>query len=73
LRALRAGCHAPLGAWTEINDQQLTLTGVLLSLDGTVRLEATANGNLTDGQEIGNDVARQLIATGGDQLLGASS
>lgn len=73
LSELRAGCHAPLGAWTEINDQQLTLTGVLLSLDGTVRLEATANGNPTDGQQIGQDVARQLIAAGGDQLVGTLS
>ena len=73
LSELRAGCHAPLGAWTEINDQQLTLTGVLLSLDGTVRLEAAANGNPDDGQQIGLDVARQLIALGGDQLVGTLS
>ncbi|MFM7866986.1 MAG: hydroxymethylbilane synthase, partial [Planctomycetaceae bacterium] len=34
LRTLRAGCHAPLGVWCSIEDQQLTLTGVLLSHDG---------------------------------------
>jgi hydroxymethylbilane synthase len=73
LSELRAGCHAPLGAWTEINGRELTLTGVLLSLDGTVRLEATANGNAADGQQIGHDVARQLIAVGGDKLVGAFS
>ncbi len=69
LKELRAGCHAPLGVWTEINDQQLTLTGVLLSLDGTTRLEASASGELTDGEQIGRNVAEQLIAAGGDKLV----
>jgi len=73
LSALRAGCHAPLGAWSEIDGDTLTLTGVLLSLDGTTRLEATAAGKSADGLQIGKNVASQLIESGGDKLVGAFS
>lgn len=69
LRELRAGCHAPLGALAEIEGGQLSLTGVLLSLDGSVRLETTATGESNSAEQIGKDVARELIASGGNDLL----
>ncbi|MCH2202307.1 MAG: hydroxymethylbilane synthase [Fuerstiella sp.] len=65
LRTLRAGCHAPLGAWTDIKEERLTLIGVLLSIDGKTRLEATATGECHDAEQIGKDVAQQLIEAGG--------
>jgi hydroxymethylbilane synthase len=73
LRALRAGCHAPLGVWSETDEDCLTLTGVLLSLDGQTRLEATATGDRGESEHIGRDVADQLLAAGGDQLVGVFS
>ncbi len=73
LRALRAGCHAPLGAWADIEGEMLTLTGVLLSLDGQTRVEATSTGERSKSERIGRDVAEQLLAAGGDQLVGAFS
>ena len=69
LRALKAGCHAPVGAWTEIDGDQLSLTGVLLSLDGTTRLEAIAHGARNEAEDLGSDVARQLISAGGQEFL----
>lgn len=72
LRALRAGCHAPLGAWSAIEGETLTLTGVLLSLDGHTRLEATATGRQTESERVGREVADQLLAAGGDKLVSQS-
>lgn len=69
LRTIRAGCHAPLGVWTEVEGQRLTLTGVLLSLDGTVRLKASAGGPRGEAEQIGREVAAKLIEAGGDALL----
>ena len=69
LRTLRAGCHAPVGAWTGRAAEELLLTGVLLSADGRQRLEATASGSPADAEEIGRDVASQLLNAGGDALL----
>jgi len=71
LRTLRAGCHAPLGAWTQIEGKQLTLTGVLLSLDGRHRIEQTATGSVKNADQIGVLVAEQLLSAGGAALLSA--
>ena len=69
LRTLRAGCHAPLGAWSHVTDTRLTLTGVLLSLDGETRLEQTASGSPEDAEYVGVLVAEQLFASGAAKLL----
>ena len=69
LRTLRAGCHAPLGTWSHVTDTRLTLTGVLLSLDGETRLEQTASGSPEDAEYVGVLVAEQLFASGAAMLL----
>jgi len=69
LRTLRAGCHAPLGAWSQVTDDKLTLTGVLLSLDGKTRIEQTASGPCDEASLVGITVAEQLLSSGAAQLL----
>ena len=73
LRTLRAGCHAPLGVWTQVTGDRLTLTGVLLSLDGTTRLEQTASGPADSPDQIGVLVAEQLLSSGAATLLSADN
>lgn len=73
LRTLRAGCHAPLGTWTSVEADRLTLTGVLLSLDGTTRLEQTASGLADNADQIGVLVAEQLLSSGAAILLSEGS
>ena len=71
LAALRAGCHAPLGAATSLKEDRLTLTGVLLSTDGKERLEATLTDDVSNAFETGQAVASQLISLGGSKLVDA--
>lgn len=69
LRTLRAGCHAPLGVWTELHGDTLTLTGVLLSLDGQTRVEQSAVGTVNQAETLGITVAEYLLSSGGAELL----
>lgn len=69
LRTLRAGCHAPLGAWAELTDQTLILTAVLLSTDGTSRLEQSVSGAVDDPERIGIATAERLLEAGASALL----
>ena len=69
LRTLRAGCHAPLGAWTQVDGDRITLTGVLLSLDGKTRLQETATGSTESPDLVGVRVADQLLSSGASELL----
>ena len=69
LSELRAGCHAPLGVLSVQDGTALSLTAVLLSLDGKERLEATVEGSTEDPAEPGKRAAEELIANGGDRLV----
>ena len=73
LRTLRAGCHAPLGAWTQVVGDRLTLTGVLLSLDGATRLEQTASGPADGADHVGVLVAEYLLSSGAAALVSSDS
>jgi hydroxymethylbilane synthase len=69
LAELRAGCHAPLGAFSRIDDRTLTLEAVVLSLDGRERLHAECSGTLDEPLEVGRELAALLRAEGVDRLL----
>lgn len=67
LRALGGGCQIPLGARTEVTDKGVELTGVMLSQDGGIRIEAYESG--PDPLAVGRIVADKLIDQGGMELL----
>ena len=73
LRELRAGCHAPLGALCETMGEQLRLTVIVFSADGQDFREATETGSHSAAEELGAQVARVIIADGGDALLGTDT
>ncbi|MDA1232052.1 MAG: hydroxymethylbilane synthase, partial [Planctomycetota bacterium] len=73
LRTLRAGCHAPLGAWTQVDGDCLTLTGVLLSLDGKTRIQQTTSGTTANADQVGAAVAELLLSIGAESLLSADN
>ena len=73
LKTLFAGCLAPVGASTtavSVNgSSRLTLTGVVLSTDGTERLQSTDTLPLEESIKLGKIVANQLLEQGADRLL----
>ena len=73
LKTLFAGCLAPVGASTtavSVNgSSRLTLTGVVLSTDGTERLQSTDTLPLEESFKLGKMVANQLLEQGADRLL----
>ena len=69
LRALRAGCHAPLGALTALEDGQIRPQAVLLSSDGKQRLEAEDESPVDEADRLGQSVAAKLLDQGGEKLV----
>lgn len=70
LSALRAGCHAPLGALCRAEGDALELAAVILSLDGRERLELAATGLVSDPSELGRRLAEEFRLQGAERLLG---
>ncbi len=71
LRLLDGGCTAPIGALAYINHkEEVNLKGVLLSLDGTKKLEAEFTAALGKHEHIARDCANSILSRGGKHLMG---
>jgi hydroxymethylbilane synthase len=69
LSALRAGCLAPVGAWSRIEDGVLRLDGVVLTPVGSRRLAVCVSGPASEPTELGIEAARRLTADGAGDLI----
>ncbi|HPU07432.1 MAG TPA: hydroxymethylbilane synthase [Thermogutta sp.] len=69
LRHLEAGCLAPVAAWCRAVGSSLLLTGRVLSVDGTTKLEVSCLGDIENPEELGRRVAQLLIAQGAKDLI----
>ena len=72
LSELRGGCLAPVGAWGRVEQETLVLDGVVLSMDGTIRLEARVEGAPEQADLLGRQAAQDLLASGAAELIAGS-
>ncbi|MBF2056728.1 MAG: hydroxymethylbilane synthase [Cyanobacterium sp. T60_A2020_053] len=71
LRTLEGGCQVPIGVNTSITDNQLTLVGMVASLDGQTLLRETVVGERDQAEDIGKQLAERLKAKGAGDILQA--
>jgi len=57
------------GAWSSVENDRLFLEGVVLSSDGKEKIKAAASGSIGDAEEIGRQVADDLIVSGAKKYL----
>lgn len=67
LNELGGGCQVPIGAFAELHNGQVRLTGVVARPDGSTVLRDVRTG--TDPQRMGEDLGKALLARGGDEIL----
>lgn len=68
-RRLEGGCQVPIAAYATLADQQLTLQGLVGSLDGQQVLRAQLQGSMLDAESLGIRLAEQLLERGADTIL----
>jgi len=66
---LGGGCQMPIGAYAAPAGDDLTLTAIVVSLDGTRVARAQATGPATTAERIGIDAAEGLFADGAADIL----
>ena len=66
---LGGGCQMPIGAYAHVNAGHMTLSAVVLSLDGSRAVRAESRGELSESRKIGTAVADDLLAQGAEQIL----
>ena len=70
LRKLQGGCIAPIAALGTVVNDQLTLLGRILSLDGSKMFEQTASAALSELPEsLGIRLAESLLENGADEII----
>jgi len=69
LRQLEGGCQVPIGVNTHIEADQLTLTGLVASLDGQHLVKDEITGNLDRAEGLGIELAESLKEQGAADIL----
>ena len=69
LRELEGGCQVPIGVNTVIEDDTLTLTGMVASLDGTRLIRDECSGPVSDPEVLGVKLAGELKSRGAGEIL----
>ncbi len=70
-RVLGGSCQIPLGAFGEIINNRLKLRGFVASPDGKQMVSHELHGKPEDEEEMGKEMANNLIAQGADEILAA--
>lgn len=69
LRELGAGCSVPAGATSRVRGDEVTLSAVMVAMDGSTSVRGVASG--VDVNELGTSLARELRdVRGGGRLWG---
>jgi len=71
-RRLQGGCQVPIAGFATLENQQLTLSALVGSLDGQSLLRYQAQTtDLSTVEQLGETVAQGLLAQGADKILAA--
>ncbi|UZD24648.1 hydroxymethylbilane synthase [Algoriphagus halophytocola] len=69
LRILEGGCSIPVFALATLADDELTLKGGIVSLDGKERISITVSGPKEQAEQLGKQLAQEVFAAGGKEIL----
>ncbi len=70
-KALEGGCQVPIGSYAIINEDnsQVYLRGLVGAVDGSELIESEITGPIAEGEELGNQLAQELLSRGADKIL----
>jgi hydroxymethylbilane synthase len=69
LVTINCGCHAPAGAYAEANEGVIEMHAFISDVQGRNIITREASGPLTQGLQLGEQLARELLDDGGRQIL----
>lgn len=68
-RVLGGSCQVPLAAYAQIEDDHITIRGLVAEPDGSVVLRAQASGPVADALKLGEQAATELLEKGARDIL----
>lgn len=71
LTRLEGGCQVPIGAHAVLEGGEVSVTGLIASVDGTLLLRQTRSAPKADAERLGRELAEELLGRGGRAILEA--
>jgi hydroxymethylbilane synthase len=68
-RALEGGCQVPIGSYAVLEGQEIYLRGLVGAIDGSEILTSEVRGSINDAEQLGYQLAQNLLAKGADKIL----
>ena len=68
-RKLYGGCHLPVAAYAEISGDELSMTALVGSPDGSRIVKDRISGTAVQGEELGVKLGARLLQQGADEIL----
>jgi hydroxymethylbilane synthase len=69
LAHLQGGCQVPIAAWATVEAERLWLGGMICDVDGLTLLRGERWGLLHAPEQLGEELAEELLRRGGDVIL----
>ncbi len=69
LGRLGGGCQVPIAAKADIRESEITLTGLVAEVDGSVLLRESVTGPVDQHEKLGVGLANRLLERGGREIL----
>jgi len=69
MKSLMGGCQVPVGSYSKLENNIITITGFVSSLDGMQYLKETITDSVDNAEQLGKDLAQQLINQGANDIL----
>lgn len=66
---LEGGCNVPIGAFATIEEDEITIQGLVASLDGKTVYKQQIKGNKVNAMRLGKELGNALIEMGGDKIM----
>ena len=69
LTTMRCGCHAPVGAYANIDGDKIEITAFISNVDGTNFIRRQTSGPISDAEQLAEKIANDLLSSGGKKIL----
>jgi hydroxymethylbilane synthase len=66
---LEGGCNVPIGAFATIEEDEITIQGLVASLEGKTIYKQQIKGNKVNAMSLGKELGNALIEMGGDKIM----
>ncbi|OCG18497.1 hydroxymethylbilane synthase [Gilliamella sp. App6-5] len=68
-KTLQGGCQVPIACYSQLNNDILSLQGLVGRIDGSKIIKAALTGDISEAKKLGQELAKRLLEQGAKAIL----